>query len=107
KSKTIVRRGRVTSGWSRRHATLTTTYENEDFRRTVYVRVRHADSKPVYANGRVSFDIELKPGERWHSCLFYEFSDGKTVRHAPKPCIDQCLASPLAKRLADWRKHGL
>ena len=107
KSKAIVRRGRVTSAWSKPRLTLTTDYENQDFRRTVSVRVRHASSPPVYANGRISFDVELKPGERWHACLLYEFSDGKAVQHAPKPCIDECLNSPLARRLAEWRKRGL
>jgi glycogen debranching enzyme len=107
KSDAIVRRGRVTTGWSRRHMTLKTSYENEDFRRTVSVRVRHASSRPVYANGRISFDIDLRPGETWHACLLYELSDGETVQHAPKPCIDRALDSPLARRQADWRKHGL
>ena len=107
KSGGVVRRGRVTSTWSKRSVTLTTAYENEDFRRIVNVRVRHAGSRPVYANGRISFDIELKPGETWHSCLLYEFSDGKTARRAPKACIGDCLDSPLAQRLADWRKQCL
>jgi glycogen debranching enzyme len=107
KSGAIVRRGHVVSTWSARHETLKTSYENQDFRRTVNIRVRDADSKAVYANGRISFDIELKPGAAWHACLLYEFSDGKTVQHAPKSCIVHALDSPMATRLAEWRKQGL
>ncbi len=107
KSGDIVRRGRVVSAWSQRHETLTTSYENGDFRRIVNVRVRKADSKAVYANGRISFDIRLEPGATWHACLLYEFSDGKATQRAPTACIAHCLESKLSRRMSDWRKRGL
>jgi hypothetical protein len=39
--------------------------------------VRRADSKPVYANGRISFEIDLAPGQTWHACLLYDVFDGE------------------------------
>ena len=78
KSSAIVRRGHVTTSWSRVRETLTTSYQNEDFHRRMTVQVRNAGSPAVYANGRLTFDIGLAPGATWHACLLYGFSDGKT-----------------------------
>jgi glycogen debranching enzyme len=107
KSNAIVRRGRVATSWSRARATLTTTYENKDFHRRLSVQVRNAGSPAVYANGRLSFDIDLAPGATWHACLLYAFSDGKTKKPAPAACIQHCLESRSAKRLADWQAKAL
>ena len=107
KSKAIVRRGRVTTAWTPARATLTTRYENADFRRSLTVTVRKAASPAAYANGRLSFDIELAPGGVWHACLLYGFSDGRTADTAPADCIEHCLESKSAKRLADWQAKAL
>jgi glycogen debranching enzyme len=107
KSNAIVRRGRVTTSWSQGRATLTTTYQNADFQRRLTVQVRNATSAPVYANGRLSFDVEVAPGGAWGACLLYGFSDGKTKQSAPSECIEQCLQSKSAKRLADWEAKSL
>jgi len=107
KSGAIVRRGKVVSSWSKRRETLTTSYENRDFRRVINVRVHKADSKAVNANGRISFDITLEPGAAWHACLLYEFSNGKGTERAPWACIGRCLESKLAERELDWRKRAL
>ena len=107
KSKSIIRRGHIVTDWSPRHSQLRTSYENQDFRRQVTIKVRRTDTRPVYANGRISFDIRLEPREAWHACLLYEFSDGKTVKRAPHDCIDKCLTSRFAKRLTDWQHKAL
>ena len=107
KSNTIVRRGHVTTSWSRARETLTTNYQNADFHRRVTVQVRKAGSRAVYANGRLSFDIELAPGATWHACLLYAFSDGTTKETAPHDCVEHCLQSRSAKRLADWETKSL
>jgi glycogen debranching enzyme len=107
KSGGIVRRGKITTQWSQRDARLRTSYVNQDFKRVVTVRVRHNDSKPVYANGRISFSIALAPREAWRACLLYEFQDGRTTRRPPRECIEDCLESKFAKRLHDWRGQAL
>jgi glycogen debranching enzyme len=107
KTGRIVRRGRIRTDWSPAGARLRTSYENDDFRRSVTVRVRRAPAPPIYANGRLSFDVELEPGQTWGACLLYEFSDGRKMSRAPRECIDACRESKFARQLADWRRKCL
>jgi glycogen debranching enzyme len=103
----IVRRGHIRTRWSSRSACLQTTYDNQDFRRELSIKVRQTDTRPVYANGRISFDICLEPGAAWHACLLYDFVGDGTTRAAPRTCIEESLDSKLAKRLGDWRGRAL
>ena len=78
KSDHIVRRGRIATSWSPSQQTLRFTYRNKDFCREVIVRTAPTDGEPtVNANGRLTFDIALKPGQRWHRCLSYDLVDGE------------------------------
>jgi len=107
KSGHIVRRGRITTEWSPRLGRLRTAYVNEDFKRSIAVRAKGGSSAPVYANGRISFDIKLEPGESWHTCLLYEFgADGK-VQRAPRHCVHEHLTSEAAERHEGWRAETL
>jgi glycogen debranching enzyme len=107
KSGHIVRRGRITTDWSEKRRRLTTAYSNEDFQRVVTTTAHRCDSRPVYANGRISFQIALDPGEAWHSCLFYEISDGETLSKAPAHCIAHAGETTTGQRLGDWQKATL
>jgi glycogen debranching enzyme len=107
KSGAILRRGHVTTSWSKARERLTTSYVNQDFHRRVTVQVRNAGSRAVFANGRLSFDIRMEPGATWHACLLYAFADAKAVAAAPRDCIEHCLQSKSARRLADWEARGL
>jgi glycogen debranching enzyme len=71
KSGGIVRRGRITTRWSQRQQQLRTIYRNGDFVRAVTVSREHGQVEAVYANGRLSFEVGLDPGEAWHCCLLY------------------------------------
>ena len=104
KSGHIVRRGHIVSDWSQRGHRLRSRYENEDFRRELVIKVRRAGSPPVYANGRISFEIDLAPGEKWHTCMLYEVFDGQQPDPARRAhCIGAALTSRLARRLSDWQ----
>ena len=103
KSGDIVRRGRITSGWSQRRLQLKITYDNKDFHRHLTANVHKADSEPVYANGRLSFHIELDPGKSWHACILYAVGDGHGVDEAPAHCIDEAHASKRHARQSGWR----
>src|SRR5262245_58546138 len=83
KSGGIVRRGRITTNWSDTKQQLRTTYRNGDFVRAVTVAPRRQEAKAVYANGRLSFEIDIDPGASWHSCLYYTLTDGKRTFVAP------------------------
>jgi glycogen debranching enzyme len=104
KSGEIVRRGRITTGWRQTPPRLRTTYINAGFIREVDVTVAACDSNPVYANGRISFDVELAPGASWHSCLLYAIGDGKTKDTAPPHCVGKIDQAHAAERLDSWRE---
>jgi glycogen debranching enzyme len=107
KSGNIVRRGRITTKWSPARGRLTTAYSNRGFQRIVTTTVRNCTSFPVYANGRISFQIALEPGAAWHSCLFYEIGDGKIIDKAPADCIAHVGETNTGRRLGDWQEAVL
>jgi glycogen debranching enzyme len=107
KSGAIVRRGRITTTWSQQRARLTTSYVNRSFKRRITTSVHQCASKPVYANGRISFEIDLGPGEAWHACLLYAVGNHDVLDEAPAHCIDQATAVAPHKRLNDWREAAL
>jgi hypothetical protein len=80
----LVRRGRIVTRWHERRSELETSYANRDFRRSLVYRLLNNTSPPGYANGRVTFEVELGPGATWHSCCHYLFVRGEAVR-APRP----------------------
>ena len=102
KSGQIVRRGQITTQWSEARQRLRTAYSNQDFARAVVVSVSRAACKAVSANGRLSFEIALAPGEAWHACLHYTFGDGSQYLHAPKNCVVQSHQSRHAETMAEW-----
>ena len=74
KSDRIVRRGLIRTMWDDTAQSLSSTYRNGDFVRSVAITAVHA--KAGYANGRLSFDVELAPGATWHCCLLYALGVG-------------------------------
>jgi glycogen debranching enzyme len=107
KSGHIVRRGRIVTQWSDDESQLRTTYRNRDFRREVVIMIRQSGSRPVYANGRISFEIDLAPRAAWHGCLLYELVDGEARFEAPENCIANSDQSRVGRRLADWQRAVL
>ena len=69
KAGRIVRRGRIATEWSPARQHLRVTYRNGDFTRAVIISPSRSSSKAVYANGRLSFEVALEPGQPWHCCL--------------------------------------
>jgi glycogen debranching enzyme len=105
KSGAIVRRGQITTAWVPDKQCLSNTYRNTNFMRSVMVTAVGADA--VYANGRLSFDVEIQPGARWHSCLRYDFEDcGEFVR-APQDCVAHDAQSDHADTLREWQQSVL
>jgi glycogen debranching enzyme len=108
KSDQIVRRGRIVTAWSGKRQQLQIDYRNKDFRRGVTIRTGARDGKPtVSANGRLSFDIALKPGQAWHRCLIYDLQDGTESIKAPRACSDAHAKSDHAVRMATWQRTVL
>jgi glycogen debranching enzyme len=61
----------------------------------------------VYANGRLSFEIGLDPGEAWHCCLLYTLTAGERSFAPPNECADQHQQSHHAETLSDWLRAVL
>ena len=107
KSGGIVRRGRITTKWTQAKQRLRTTYRNGDFVRAVTVAPESQQTGAVYANGRLSFEIDINPGESWHSCLFYMLTDGERTFAPGNECVDQHHKSRHAETLSDWLQSVL
>jgi glycogen debranching enzyme len=106
KSGKIVRRGRIVTLWSEAEQRLRTVYRNQDFGRAVTVTA-HCDTAPVYANGRLSFEVRLGPGESWHTCLLYDLSNGERRFPAPRECTQHAHQSHHARGIEAWQRNVL
>ena len=104
KSGRIVRRGQITTEWSERRQRVRTSYSNRDFHRVVTTSVAKAPGKAVSANGRLSFEVALAPGEAWHTCLLYALEDGKQRFNAPRDCVEKNSNSRHSETMAEWLK---
>ncbi|MGH6794752.1 MAG: amylo-alpha-1,6-glucosidase [Methylocella sp.] len=102
KSGKIIRRGRITTEWSQARQQLCTTYCNGDFSRAVTISAQRFPKEAVYANGRLSFEVALNPGEAWHTCLLYTLTDNNKHSASPHNCIEHHPASRHAETIADW-----
>ncbi len=83
KDRTVVRRGMLQSSWSEDERRLTTRYRNDDFERSLTVRAERSDSAPEFANGGISFRVQLDRGQRWHTCLVWEPAGGQLDLASP------------------------
>ncbi len=99
KSDNIVRRGRITSEWQDHEQRLVNTYGNRDFHRSVSISAENAPTPAVYANGRISFEVSIPPGGRWHTCLRYDLYDGESKAAAPENCAH--VADTGARQIMD------
>ena len=107
KGNTVTRRGKVASDWIAEEEALTTRYCNKDFSRAFRISAKMANSPMSLANGKLRFAVELVPGEKWHSCLLYDFADGDRWSNAPLKCVADYEASEAARLLKAWRASVL
>src|SRR5271166_5766711 len=107
KSGSIVRRGRITTEWSDSKQQLRTSYRNADFMRSLTVTADRREPMAVQANGRLSFEVSLAPGEAWHCCLLYSLTDGERQFPPPHPCVSDSDKLQHAETLADWLRTVL
>jgi glycogen debranching enzyme len=102
KSNNIVRRGQIVTGWSQAEQRLRTGYHNGDFVRAVTIAPANRGSDATYANGRLSFEIDLDPGGTWHCCLLYTLEDGAQLFPPSDQCADQHQKTQHAENISDW-----
>lgn len=80
KTRRLVRRGHIVSIWDDEKAQLRTSYTNKDFHRELIYALLHGDARPHFANGRVTWEIALDPGETFHTCCYYTLVQETRVR---------------------------
>jgi glycogen debranching enzyme len=105
KSGRLVRRGRIVTEWSDAEQQMTMSYRNGDFFRGLTMTAR-ATSPAASANGRISFAVDLAPGEAWHACLLTDLHDGPETLTAPTACSGDCGSSVSGASLAAWRESA-
>ncbi len=103
----LVRRGTLESRWEPDERALRTSYHNEDFERGLRIIVERCDSEPAFANGLLSFRIQLAPKERWHTCVLWVPLE---VEQAGADPLRDCHAlvdgdRGLAERRRRWRER--
>jgi glycogen debranching enzyme len=107
KAHKFTRRGRTTSRWNPRRAELTTSYEHRNFRRQLVYRLVDFDSPPLYANGRVYFELQLEPHQSWHTCTDFIMGRSRHVRDTTGDCNRHPLGRSKADHLQDlWRERA-
>ncbi len=107
KGKSVTRRGDIKVTWSGETQTLTTTYVNKDFSRSIRLRAADAGSAMTYANGRLSFKVQLAPGAAWRASLLYDFADGDAWSEAPDECITDHIGPASMRDAKRWKEEVL
>ncbi|MCU0548231.1 MAG: hypothetical protein MUC48_02675 [Leptolyngbya sp. Prado105] len=110
-SQKFVRRGKIETQWNRDDRELTTTYHNENFYRCLRYQIRHCNSPVHYANGRITFEIKLQPGEVWQTVCNYVLADNEHIRDAIayryKDAVDPSQVNTEIERLHEiWRRSA-
>jgi glycogen debranching enzyme len=100
RGKQIVRRGRTITEWDAARLRLTTSYAHRDFERSCRLEVCASDSVPLYANGRLSYEIALDPGQRWQANhAIHLITETSPAADPPQPATQRAQADA---RQADW-----
>ncbi|MBW4556679.1 MAG: amylo-alpha-1,6-glucosidase [Trichormus sp. ATA11-4-KO1] len=107
-SQQFVRRGHIETRWHEKQNQLETSYQNDNFYRCLIYKPSNYSSDPHYANGCVTFDVALEPGESWHACCKYNLIDHEHVREAVDYCyqtmVDLTIINTEIERLhCQWR----
>jgi glycogen debranching enzyme len=97
KSKQILTRGETETTWSA--GKLITEYRNDSFFCSLITHPFHSSSQPRYANGRLFFDVDLEPGENWHTCISFIAIVGAEILNPEQTCT--MLHATEAKQVSE------
>jgi glycogen debranching enzyme len=107
KGKTVTRKGEIRTDWVTERQELTTTYSHGGFSRALRVTAGDQHSPMAYANGRLSFVVELQPGTAWHTSLLHAFMDGDEWSVAPKCGAADYMDSEATRSQKLWQASVL
>lgn len=106
KTHKFVRRGSIVTDWNEEHRELTTAYTNGDFRRSFVYRLFNNDSPAGYANGRVTFQIELAPGAAWHTCCDYILIRDDQILKPVRGCQEAIADTEQDQLQRQWQERA-
>jgi glycogen debranching enzyme len=106
KAHRFVRRGHITTEWDAEACELRTSYVNGDFMRRFVYRLLESTSRPHYANGRVTFEVELAPGASWHSCCYHVLVLDGRVRVPAYGCTQALGGTEFDRRQREWQDRA-
>ena len=107
KAKRLVRKGNVSTEWRAETSELISSYEHNEFRRSVVTRLTHSGSAVNYSNGRISFLVDLEPRGSWHTCCQHEFLGREAeASKMSRRCVHvlRSANSPIERELNKWRE---
>ena len=102
----FVRRGDIRTEWRATIPELETSYVHRDFRRSFIYRLIRVGSQPEYANGRVTFPIELPPGGEWHTCAYHVLVEQEGVRAPAHDSDTKTELTELDRLHAAWHERS-
>jgi glycogen debranching enzyme len=103
----FVRRGSIETKWNEASNELHTTYKNKDFCRSLIYQPKNYSSQPYYANGRVSFEVALEPGESWHTCGKFILVLNNNIREPSHVCYDSAVDTEVNSELERLHRQWL
>ncbi|BAZ10310.1 amylo-alpha-1,6-glucosidase [Calothrix sp. NIES-4071] len=101
----FVRRGCIETRWDEQRNELHTTYKNKDFYRSLIYQPLNYTSPPHCANGRVTFEVVLEPGESWHTCGNFILVLDKLTREPLNVCYDSAVNTEVNSKLEHLNKQ--
>ena len=98
------------TAWDLKERRLRTSYEHHDFHRAVTYCIPGSDVSVGYANGHIFFEIELEPGQEWHTCGELILEHGQQVMvpaygHRSSEQLEEPL-SAMDELQARWLKSS-
>ena len=101
KSHRFVRRGKTETEWDKERKELRTSYINHDFHRSLIYKAS-SESLAGYANGRITFDVNLPPGAEWHVCNEFFLIENDRVREPVRSCFHKPDETRFDWLQRDW-----
>lgn len=84
--------------WDDARDALTMHYRKGDFTRTLVYALRNCTSPPTRTLRTITFDLDLAPGETWHSCAEVHFEDEPAPEHRETHSLPE-----VTRELEEWR----
>jgi glycogen debranching enzyme len=104
RAKRLIRKGNVKTEWRQQTSELLNSYEHGDFRRSIVTRLNRSGSAAHYSNGRITFVVDLGPGQSWHTCCQHTFSGDQSPKAQLCVHLLRETGSPVEQEMTNWNK---